>query len=95
MGRDDGSRVTERKSGVLPNHEPRRATTIRGWPATLFGLPFLAAGIAVALIAVDVIPMSEERFHAPRWVTGFVGWVFAGVDYCAIFLLPVYARPGR
>ncbi len=69
--------MTEPPPRALPDHEGRSRTTIHGWPAVFLGLPFLAAGIAIALVAGGVIPMGDGRFHAPRWVIGVMGAVFA------------------
>lgn len=50
---------------ALPNHPAQSATTIDGGQAALFGLPFCAAGIAIAAVAFNYIP---GRKNAPDWL---------------------------
>ena len=52
-------------------------TTIHGWPAVLFGMVFLLAGTAIILVSADVIQADPSSFHAPRWVVGCAGGIFA------------------
>ena len=43
----------------------------------LFGLPFLAAGVCMALVVSGTIEMKPGSVHAPPWVLGALGLVFA------------------
>ncbi|MBZ5696856.1 MAG: hypothetical protein LAN36_16030 [Acidobacteriia bacterium] len=61
---------------ALANHRAQSAAPINGWQSMLFGLPFMAAGIAIGLVALDAIP---ARKHAPDWMIG----IFAGMFFLA------------
>ncbi len=43
----------------------------------VFGLVFVGAGAAIALIGAGVISVEEESIHAPRWLIGLAGMIFA------------------
>jgi hypothetical protein len=58
---------------VLRNHSTQSVTTIDGWGAALFGLPFLAAGFCTLLVAVNAIGAQK---HAPDWLIGVIGSLF-------------------
>jgi hypothetical protein len=58
---------------ALPNHRTQSAAPINGASSVLFGLPFLAAGVFIALIALDRIP---ARKHAPDWLIGIIACMF-------------------
>jgi hypothetical protein len=58
---------------VLRNHNTQSVTTIDGWAAALFGLPFLAAGFCTLLVAGNVIGAQK---HAPDWLIGVIGSLF-------------------
>lgn len=62
---------------VLVGQNPQSATTIHGKSAALFGIPFLGIGTFVILCAARVIPTKESSFHAPHWVVGICGAIFA------------------
>ncbi len=47
------------------------------WMGLLFGLLFIAVGTGVILLAAGVIPSDEANFHAPRWLVGVIGGLFA------------------
>jgi hypothetical protein len=59
----------------LTGHQARSATTIHGWPAVFFGVPFLAAGIG----AYVVQRLAPESIQGPRllmvWFAGIFGLV--------------------
>jgi hypothetical protein len=57
----------------LPNHPTQSATTIHAWSAAFFGIPFLVAGLAIGLAALDRLP---EHPHASDWLLGLVAGVF-------------------
>jgi hypothetical protein len=65
---------------VLVNHPAQSAAPINSWSSALFGVPFMAAGIAIGLVALDVISV---RKHAPDWLIGFFGalFFFAGLFF--------------
>jgi hypothetical protein len=58
---------------ALLNHPTQSATAIDGWSSALFGVPFLAAGVAIGFVALDEIP---ARKHAPDWVIGVIAGAF-------------------
>jgi len=60
----------------LRNKPARRPGGYGGFTTTLFGLPFIGAGVAIMLIAADVIKVDPDSIHAPRWVLGLVGFIF-------------------
>lgn len=64
----------ERKA--INSNQNRSGTTIHGWGAVIFGIPFLAAGTFVILAAADIIHSPDSSFHAPRWVVGACGGLF-------------------
>lgn len=57
-------------------------------PPLWFGLAFVAAGLAIVGVAADVIAVDPSAVHAPRWVLGACGAVFALAG------LAVLAPPG-
>ncbi len=76
----DSSSLAQRMLGsgpglppALPNYPARSSTTIDGGSAALFGLPFLVAGVFIALAANDVI---HTRKHGPTWLLALVGAMF-------------------
>ncbi len=58
---------------VLLNHPTQSAVAINGWGSVLFGVPFMAAGISIALVALNTI---HARKHAPDWLIGGIGAMF-------------------
>jgi hypothetical protein len=60
-------------SPALLNHPTQSVAPINGWSSVLFGLPFLAAGIAIELTAANKIHASK---HAPDWLIGVIGAMF-------------------
>jgi hypothetical protein len=60
-------------SPVLPNYPAQSVTTVDGLSAAIFGLPFLAAGVFIAMAALDVIHVNK---HAPAWLILVVGGIF-------------------
>ncbi len=61
----------------------RSGTTVYGWPAILFGLPFIGIGVLILLRAANVITSGD--IHAPNWVLGTIGTVFAVVGLLFAF----------
>lgn len=57
-------------------HHPRSSTTVNGIGAILIGFPFAAAGMAVILVAAEVIHLDKDQFNGPRWMAGIAGSVF-------------------
>src|SRR5437899_12935269 len=55
---------------VLVNHPTQSATAIDGWKSVLFGLPFFAAGIFIAAVALDYV---GGQNHPPDWLIGLSG----------------------
>jgi hypothetical protein len=43
----------------------------------LASLLFFGTGLAIILASADIIPLDEDGLHAPRWVLGLSGVVFA------------------
>jgi len=58
---------------VLLNHRTQSATTINGWSSALFGVPFMAAGVFISLVAFNSI---HARKNAPNWLIGIVAGMF-------------------
>lgn len=50
---------------------------VHGKGLLLFGLPFVTVGICLVLVAADVIATDDRSIHAPRWVLGVIGALFA------------------
>lgn len=61
----------------LRNHPTRSAVAIQGWPSVLFGMPFLAAGLCVVGASVGLFGDQSAKMHAPAWVVGVCGALFA------------------
>lgn len=69
-----------REGGVrLPGHPAVSETTIHGWAAFLFALPFAGAGVVVMLLAAGVIEADEGSLRSPRPVVAACGALFATV----------------
>ncbi len=60
----------------IKNAKPQSSTTIHGWPSVIFGIPFLAAGVFIFLISIEVIPVDPKSIHAPMWVLSAAGLMF-------------------
>ena len=65
----------ERKE--LRGHSAISPTTIYGWPAVLFSLPFVGVGIIIVLVALDIIHVNDAKFNASREIVGCIGGLFA------------------
>jgi hypothetical protein len=57
----------------LKNHSTRRVVAIQGWASVLFGLPFLTAGVFIALLPTSVLGVQSDNMHAPPWVISAEG----------------------
>ena len=89
---------------ALSNHPTRSVTAIDGWKSVLFGVPFLAGGVAIALGTLYANP---ARKHAPGWLIYLIGSFFfaagafliihglRGVDRRAAYRREVAANPGQ
>ncbi|HWG59465.1 MAG TPA: hypothetical protein VN661_10515, partial [Candidatus Acidoferrales bacterium] len=61
---------------ALNNHPTQSATTMEGWKSAIFGLPFMAAGIFIELIARHPAHPGRET---PAWfAAGFAALFFLG-----------------
>lgn len=69
----------ERKE--LRGHSQVSPTTIFGWPAILFSLPFTMGGLSIILASFNVIPVSDSKFHAPRPLVACFGGMFFLVGF--------------
>ena len=58
---------------ALPNYPAQSVTAIDGIRSTLFGLPFLTAGVFICLAAFNVI---DGKKNAPTWIIAFIGAIF-------------------
>jgi len=58
---------------ILENHPTQSATTVNGWGAVLFGVPFLAVGVWMSLAALRVVNTGK---HVPDAVVGIFGALF-------------------
>lgn len=69
---------TEAPPGTeLRNHSTQSVVAIQGWPSILFGLPFLAAGILIALVPTGLLGDQSEAMHVAPWVVSVCGALFA------------------
>ena len=59
----------------LKGHTDRSGTTIHGWPAVLFGLPF--AGVGVAIAVLSALGKMRTSGDAPPWLGAMMGGMFA------------------
>lgn len=73
---------TERIS--LKGHKPLSRTTLHGWPAILFGLAFFIAGLPILGIGLGWMDYPKSSIHAPLWVIGVFGGLFAA---CGVWLM--------
>ncbi|MHC5023686.1 MAG: hypothetical protein ACYTGG_07220 [Planctomycetota bacterium] len=60
----------------LKNHQARSRTTIHGWPAVCFGVPFFGVGVLMVLIWQGLVPVKPGSVHAPMWIIGLIGPIF-------------------
>ena len=52
----------------LRGHSTISRTTIEGWPAVFFSLPFIGAGTLIILASFNVIPVKDSSFMPrARW----------------------------
>ena len=59
-----------------PIHRSTRSTAgVTGWGGIVFGLIFLAVGVFIILVSANVVTGGKK--HAPDWVIGMVGGIFA------------------
>ena len=76
---DQNSQVgsdTNRKR--LANHRTYGGGWAAGpWVTLIFGFIFIGVGTAVILLAMGIIPSSEENFNAPKGLVGIIGGIFA------------------
>jgi hypothetical protein len=85
--------LSSNSGSILENHPTQSATTINGWGAAFFGLPFLAVGVGMILAALRVVDVGK---HVPYVVVGIFGALFflAGAFFLTHGLLGV-ARKWR
>src|SRR3989338_6862704 len=78
-GRENMGVDTARKAVTIAN--PVSSTTVYGWPAVIFSLPFIGAGTFIVLLALDVIHSDDASFHVSRHLVAAFGGLFflAGV----------------
>lgn len=55
------------------SHVSRKANDVPPW----LGWLFIAAGLAIEGLALGIIPSDPAKFHAPKWIVGVCGLVFA------------------
>ncbi|HUN81463.1 MAG TPA: hypothetical protein VMV81_08140 [Phycisphaerae bacterium] len=60
----------------LQGHIPQSETTIHGRSAILLGLPFLAIGIFIGLMAIGVVSMGRSSDRYPQWFVASFGGIF-------------------
>ena len=53
----------------------------------LVGLLCVVAGSFIVLVAADVIPQPDEKFHAPRWMVAVFGLAFFFAGWYVLSLL--------
>lgn len=89
---------------ILSNHPAQSTTTVDGWKSAVFGLPFMAVGIAIEWFSHQPVSRHQE---APAWfVAGLAGIFFlgglfffahglAGVARHRAYLRQIAADPGE
>lgn len=83
-------------SRALRGRMSRCISPLQGVASILLALPFTLAGIGIILVAADVIHVPAGDIHAPRWVLGMVGGVFALVGtFCELHGLRGLLRTAR
>ena len=68
----------------LKGHKPLSRTTLHGWPAIVFGAVFLIMGFPILAIGMGWMNYPKSSIHAPLWVIGVCGGLFAA---CGIWLM--------
>ena len=63
---------------ALKGQKPLSHTTIHGWPAILLGGVFLLIGLPIIAVGTGWMNHPESSIHAPLWVIGICGGIFAG-----------------
>lgn len=67
---------------VLLNHRTQSATAINGWSSVFFGVPFLAAGVFIAALALNG---SRAGKSAPGWLIELIaGTFFSGGTFFVV-----------
>ncbi len=90
--RYETSRAGRRRlSGLIQSRGSRMG--IPTWAGILFGTPFVAAGTAIILVGMKILPVDPGSVHAPYWVLvvagvsfvlgGFMVWGMAGKQLAA------------
>ncbi len=74
LDRYESSETRQRLSGQLTQRAAQSGLSTGG--LILFGLPFVAAGGAIVLIGLKVLPVDPASVHAPYWVLTAAGAVF-------------------
>ncbi len=69
--------MTDLQRKELQGHSTISRTTIEGWPAVFFSLPFIGAGTLIILASFNVIPVKDSSFHAAREMAASFGGLFA------------------
>lgn len=63
----------------LANHPALASLPVKGLQAWIIGLVVVVFGLVPILAAANVIPTSESKFNAPRWVVAMFGGVFVAM----------------
>ena len=96
--------LSSNSGSILENHPTQSATTVNGWGAVLFGVPFLAVGVWISLAALRVVNVGK---HLPDSMIGIIGALFflsgafflihglAGVERKWRYLRAAAQRPGE
>ena len=66
----------------LSGHTDRSGTTVHGWPAVIFGVPF--AGMGTALTVLMALGKMRTTGNAPPWLGVMLGGLFAVVGFILI-----------
>jgi hypothetical protein len=65
------------------------------WGALLFGGVFVAAGTAITLVGLRLLPVDPAGVHAPWWVLTVCGLCFAGAGLMVWGMAATQLRAGR
>ncbi len=77
LDKQTGESMADIERKELQGHSTVSRTTIHGWPAVFFSLPFIGAGILIILACFNIIPVKDSSFHASREVVAAFGGLFA------------------
>jgi hypothetical protein len=82
---DDRSGAATRSGRGLQVVQPLSQTTVQGSKSIGIGAVSMGAGMPIMLVGTGTIQVSPSSIHAPHWVIGLIGGLFAAVG--VLFIL--------